>query len=479
MRNFAKPILLGAGILALGYLLAVLGLNIYLQSKTVQARIREAAAAAAGQPIAIQATHYTPWAGFSVCGISTARLEDSPLPPAFEAASLNFRFALLQLLRGRLVVKEVIVSQPAIIVMSPPDRRREERGAPADSSAGPPPSAAPVTPAIPRPSEGGVEISIPLEPAPAAPQATVEVRLVSVRDGRARFYDSRGGLALQLEGCDVFAEIVPGEGLRGRFVIAEAAVGRFAHPRKISGTFRWQGGVLTIPDIVGDWSGGKLAGAFLLEPRRRFSADLLAEGVLLKDLVRDAGISADGVRGSLMAKGHLEGMPGNPATFLGAASVNLQEARFQPVDFIRQIGEIMSIRELQMLELRTAEAGFSVRDEEVRVDSVLLESENLFMDASGPVQFDGKMKLRAHLHLNDKLRNDLRGLLSDKFQDSDRAGYRQIPFTVSGSLGRPRTDLLDRLTGFRIGQDVGGLIRNLLRAPVAEPKKPAASGEAN
>lgn len=479
MRNFAKPILLGVGILALGYLLAILGLNIYLQSKTVQARIREAAAAAAGQPIAIQSTHYTPWAGFSVCGISTARMEESALPPAFEASSLNFRFALLYLLRGRLVVKEVVVSQPSIIVMSPPARRQGEPVASAASSAGPPHGVPPAASAISRPVNGGVEISIPTQPEPSAPHATVEVRLVTVRNGQARFYDSRGGLALQLEGCDVFAEIVPGDGLSGRFEIAEVAVGRLAHPRKISGTFRWKDGVLTIPDIIGDWSGGRLAGAFILEPRQRFSADLLAEGVLLKDLVRDAGISADGVRGSLLAKGHLEGMPGNPSSFLGSASVNLEEARFQPVDFIRQIGEIMSIRELQMLELRTAEAGFSVRDEEVRVDRLLLESQNLFMDASGPVQFDGKIKLRAHLHLNDKLRNDLRGLLSDKFQDSERPGYRQIPFTVSGSLSRPRTDLLDRLTGFRIGQDVGGLIRNLLRAPVAEPKKPAASREAN
>jgi len=474
VRNFAKPILLGAGILVLGYLLAILGLNIYLQSKTVQLRIREAASSAAGRPIAIQSTHYTPWSGFFMSGISTARVEGSPLPPAFEAASLNFRFALLQLLRGKLVIKEVIVNHPAVIVMSPPDRRGPPAGIAAPAA--PPPSA---TPAEVQPVEGGVEIAIPIQPEPAAPKAKVEVRLVSVRDGQARFYDSKGGLVVQLEGCDVFTELVPGEGLRGRFSIAEAAVGRLAHPRKIAGTFTWKDGVLTIPDLTGEWSGGQLAGAFLLDPRRQFSADLSADGVLLKSLVRDAGISADGVKGSLFAKGHLEGAPGNPATFLGGANFALKEARFQPVDFIRQIGELMNIRELQMLELRAAEAGFSVREEEVRVESLLLESENLFVDASGPVQFDGKMKLRANLHLNEKLRNDLRGLLSDKFQDSTRAGYRQIPFTVGGSLSRPRTDLLDRLTGFRIGQDVGGLIRNLLRAPVPQTKKPAAPGESD
>jgi hypothetical protein len=39
-----------------------------------------------------------------------------------------------------------------------------------------------------------------------------------------------------------------------------------------------------------------------------------------------------------------------------------------------------------------------------------------------------------------------------------------MPFSVTGTVSHPKTDLLDKLTGFRIGQDVGGLLKNLFKA---------------
>jgi hypothetical protein len=165
-------------------------------------------------------------------------------------------------------------------------------------------------------------------------------------------------------------------------------------------------------------------------------------------------------------------MPGAPGSITGAAEINLQEARFQPVDIIRQIGDLMNIRELQMLELKAAAARLTIRDQQAIIESLVLESENLFMDGTGPVGFDGKLKIRARLHLNEKLRKDLSGLLGDNFQESEREGYRQIPFSVTGKLSRPKTDLLDKLTGIRIGQDLGGLLKNFFRAPAKEKKSP-------
>ena len=473
MVKFAKPILIGAGALLLCYALAVLGLNIYLQSKDLQLRICEAASAAAGPAVTIQNIHYTPWSGFSVSGISTRQVADPSLPPLFVSPSMNFRFALLPLLQGRLVVQEVVVHQPAILLRSPAPQTAPPDGAPPAVAVGVAPA-----PAVP---SGGVEIAIPVEPADsvASRPAKVEIRRVSLRGGSAGFYDSKGALALQLEDCDVMADILPGGNLTGTFSITQAAVGRAAFPHTIKGSFTWQGGKLTIPDLAGVWAGGRLTGTFFLIPRTQFSATLAAEDVLIKKLAQDAGVSADGARGSLFGTAAMEGVPGAPASFRGEASVHLAEARFQPVDFIRQIGELMSIQELQMLELKTAEARFAIRDEKVSVDSLVLESENLVVDGSGPIQFDGKMKLRARLHLNEKLRNDLRGLLSDKFEESPREGFRFVPFAVTGGVSRPRTDLLDKLTGFRIGQDVGGLIKNLFRVPAPQKKKPETSKEAN
>ena len=48
-----------------------------------------------------------------------------------------------------------------------------------------------------------------------------------------------------------------------------------------------------------------------------------------------------------------------------------------------------------------------------------------------------------------------------------------MPFSITGTVSRPKTDLLDKLTGFRIGEDVGGLLKNLFRAPPQKPKDEA------
>jgi hypothetical protein len=44
-------------------------------------------------------------------------------------------------------------------------------------------------------------------------------------------------------------------------------------------------------------------------------------------------------------------------------------------------------------------------------------------------------------------------------------------FRISGTLARPKTDLLDKLVGIRIGQDLGGLINSFLRPSQGQKKK--------
>jgi len=474
VRKFAKPILITAGILLFVYVLAVLGLNIYLQSQGLQARICSAASVAVGKPVSIQGAHYTPWSGFTVNGIMVPQLQATGAPPEFEAESINFRFAFFQLLRGKLMVKEVLVNSPVLLSISVP---RENLAGRVEAPPGAATPAAPTAPAAP--SRGGVEITVPQprqDHPPAAP--LMEVRRVKIKNGRSQVFDSKGGCLFDLNGIEAAVDVMPDGKLAGKFLVGETSVGTSIHPRGISGTFSFLKGRLEIPDIRGTWADGQITGTFELDPALGFSTTASVDGVLVKKLADDAGISADGARGSLFARGSLRGLPGAPESYSGKVDANLQEARLQPLDFIRQIGDLMNIQELQMLELKTAEGRFVIRDQQVVVEKLILESANLFLEGTGPVGFDGKMKLRSRLHLNEKLRRDLGGLLSDNFEDSDRAGYRFVPFSVTGSVSRPKTDLLDKLTGFRIGQDIGGLLKNLFQIPVQEKGKPGQPGEA-
>ena len=468
MCKFAKYFLIAAGMLLFVYLLAILGLNIYLQSEGLQKRIVAAAGAAAGCPVRIQGTHYTPWSGFSVTGISLQGASMPGQPPLVEAASVSFRFAFLSLFQGKLVVSDVLIMDPSVESL-------RAAPAPASTPGSTPPISLPVETVekVERPPVTA-EITVPQPPAVSPPpRMEVEVKQVRVVNGKARFLDSNGALISSLGSVEVTGEILPDRSVSGTFRISETSAGNVAHPSHVKGTFTWRSGKLVIPRFQADWAGGKLTGSVEVGPEKEISITAAADGILVKKLAGDAGLSAEGSRGSLFSKGNLHGFAGRPETFTGKVDVSLKEARFQPLDFIRQIGELLNIQELQMLELKTAEATFSIHDKKVNADTVVLESENLVMDAKGPIGFDGKIKLQARLLLNEQLRKDLSGLLANNFKDSERPGYQQIPFSVTGTVSRPKTDLLDKLTGFRLGQDVGGLLKNLFKAPPPKPKTEA------
>lgn len=475
MRKFAKYIFIGAGILLLMYALAVLGLNIYLQSEVLQKRIRTTAESVAGSPVRIQGTHYTPWSGFIVTGISVRGHALPGQPPFLEAASVSFRFDLFALLQGKLTIIEVEVVNPSLVSFQP-----RPEPVPESVAVLPEPLPSP-TPQAPNAPEARPEIVITAPsfppPMPLSPGPVVEVKRIRIENGMTQFFDSKGAPVLAMTGIGISGNFLPDRSITGTFRIAGMGVGLFVHPKHLKGTFTWKNGRLVIPDLQADWAGGKLTGSIETDPGKGFSALATADGVLIKKLAADAGIDGDGTRGSLSFKGQLQGIAGKPETFKGKVDVSLQQARFQPLDFIRQIGELMNIQELRMLELKTAVAGLTIQDRKVSVDNLVLESENLVIDARGPVGFDGKMKLQARLHLNERLRKDLAGILGNNFKESDRAGYEQMPFSITGTVSRPKTDLLDKLTGFRIGQDVGGLLKNLFKAPPEKKKEDAPAGK--
>ncbi len=474
MRKFAKFFLIGGAVILLVYALATLGLNIYLQSEGLQERVLAMAESAVGGPVKIQGTHYTPWAGFSIKGISVRGQALPGQAPLLEAVAVSFRFSLFALLQGKLVVSEVSIVNPSLstpFVYQPQAPRQESR----ESIPVPAPDPVLETPGQPAsaqasPSPGPVAVS------PHSPPL-VEVKKLRISHGTAHFFDSKGALVLTLSDVDVSSEILPDRSVTGSFRIVETAVGALVHPRNVKGTFTWKAGHLVIPDLVADWAGGKLTGAVEVEQGKDFSVHAVADDVLIKQLAADAGINGDGTRGRLLANGIFRGTAGRPETFTGDVEISLEGARLQPLDFIRQIGELLSIQELQMLELKTAEAKLRIRDHKVHVETVVLESENLVIDAKGPVNFDGKMKLQARLMLNERLRKGLAGLLGNNFKPCEREGYEQLPFSITGSISRPKTDLLDKLTGFRIGEDLGGLLKNLFKAPPEKKKNDSPDGK--
>jgi len=485
VHSIAKPILIIAGIIFILCATVILCLNIYLQSAGVQLKLRQAVYRATGFEPVISQTYYTPWSGLTVSGIKIPQA-DNAKKPLLAMRSVKCRMSLAALLQGRLLIKDITFEQPSLLVVQGqsglwpggsalPFQDLEKKPSVIRQPAKDAKTAQKPTPdATPTPQEAPPPAVPSTQPEKEMPvrEAPVLVENIRIREGQAFFYPAQGR-PIRLEGCAAEGKASPNGSTSGVFRIKTAAFAELARCSDITGKFEYHDGRLKITEIQAVWAQGKVRGSFEISktPGPFFAASLAAENVSLQKLAEDAGFNAEGTQGFLFAKTSLQGIPGQPESFTGEASANLTEARMQPIDPLRQLGELLRINELRVLELRNAQTALTIRDGKILVERLELESTNLLMDASGEARFDGSLDLNARFHVTQKLLKDSLGFMVSKFQPSDREGYAHMPFSINGTMSRPKSDLLDKIVGVRLGDDVGGLLKNLLRMPKKEKKK--------
>ncbi len=468
MHPIAKPILIAIGGLLLLWAAAILFINIYLQSDAVQARLRDAIAREIGAPTQIRQTYYTPWSGIAISGLTLPGADD-PKHPLLEIQKIHIGVDFFLLLQGRLIIKNLDLYSPAIAFresakqQSPPTHKAVAGEAillPADH--------------LPQ-SDAGLAQSQPVSTSVKArhEMPAAQIKAFRIEDGRAIFFDAKGAKTLELTGVFIEANPDGKDKFKGTYRIERGVMWNSISPRKFEGHFEWGAGHLSLPDIQARLGDGRLSGQLEWQQDKTFVLAAMIENASLQKLASDALMDANGTQGLLNAKLALQGTAGQPETLTGTAEVNLVEACMEPIELIRQIGELLRVDELRLLRLKNAQAEFSIAKSQVVVESLLLASENLMIDAVGSAGFSGKLDLQARLHVNEKLRKETRGLIGKNFQPSETQGYAHMPFTITGSLARPKSDLLDKMVGLRIGQDVSGLLKNLLRTPQKPKNKPA------
>lgn len=450
MPTFAKRFLfIAAGVLAAAAIV-LLCINLYLQSDGVQQRIREAAARSLGAEVKIRSTVYTPWSGFVLRGISLPDPTNANLN-IVEATALRVRFALAPLLDRRFVITECTLFEPKLIV------RQLENGdwlilTPS------PPTQAPATSSEPPPSTA------------KAASFKAELQHFRLRGGNVVFLNSKNRAVVILERTNISGKFAPDRSAAGVFEIGRANLFDSLKPRKIGGPFTWDGKILDLPTIQGTLAGGKLTGKYRVESNEQpaFVLGLQLADVLLRKLAEEAQLEPGKTEGVLQGSLNLGGDPRDSGSIAGEGHFEMVSATLKPVDFLIKLGELLKIDELQLLKLSDARMDVTISDERVQVNDIILKSDNLILRGKGPVRFNGKMNLDARLLVNLKLQQQLKGVIGKNLVDSEDPDYRQIPFTVTGRIDNPKTDLLDKLIGAKVGQDVGGMLINILRSNVPQ-----------
>jgi len=104
---------------------------------------------------------------------------------------------------------------------------------------------------------------------------------------------------------------------------------------------------------------------------------------------------------------------------------------------------------------------FRVDRGRVLVDRIEVASENLRANATGTIESDGELALDAILQLHRKITRRLPGSKENMTDVPGMDGWRQLTFTVNGTLSDPDTDLVGRLVGDSWERKVSGVLESL------------------
>src|ERR1700736_4275893 len=183
-------------------------------------------------------------------------------------------------------------------------------------------------------------------------------------------------------------------------------------------------------------------------------------------IITEAGGPGGTLQGKLEGTLTADGKTTDPDALSGTGEIVLHDGQVRQYNLLVALGQIFQIEELTQLHLEQANAKYRIAPGVVNVDQLVMRSANIRLSATGTVTFRGKLHLNSRLAINEKIRGQLYKPLRANFQPADEPGYYSLDFQVTGSVERPKTNLLDKV----VGRDLKDFF-NILRGKSDRPKK--------
>ncbi len=476
------------GVIALGAV-ALIGVNLYVQSQGAQAKIQQELSRRLGTALEIRRMSVTPWGGLELSGITIAQTSAASASHFLEARTFRLRVRFLSLFSRRLVIKEVSLISPKVVWLQDAQGKwklpssREEHAPIVSRTQAPNISELPAASESSSPSTSPV---IPSTPAylPSPPGATVEqfpkrqprlavapeVQRVNIKSGDFSFLDRAGAMLASFTGVDFRTSIRSAEALRGDAKIAKISLRNRFFLEQLQSPLRYEPDVLELSRVSARAGSGEINGYFAMQPEAEdspFTTSVTFRNVLADQIVAEAGGPKGTVQGKLEGNFEASGKTADPDALIGKGAIFLRDGRVQQYSLLVLLGQILQIEELRELHLEQAEAKYHLSPGLVTIDELILRSPNIRLSASGTVAFDGKLNLDSQLAINERLRGQLFKAIRQNFKPIDEPGYFALDFQVGGSIDRPSTNLMDRL----VGRDLSNMINSLFGAGKTERQK--------
>lgn len=474
MQKLRRIVLITLGTFVALLAVALLVVNLYVQSQATQTRIQQELSQRLGVPLSIQQISVTPWGGLKLSGITIPQTSGPGSGNFLEAKTFRLRLRFPSLFAQRLVVKEVSLVDPHVIWTQNSDGKWTLPGSarPEDvsirSDEGPP-------------DEPPSEI-IPAEPTPAQtaggdPKAGArfvpEIRRIKVSGGNFRFLDASGKFVAAFEGLALRSNIRDGSMLLGSANVARISLRDRFFLQRMRSTLRYGPGELDLSQMSAQAGGGDITGHFAMQPQDEgspFSVAVRFRNIQADQIIAEAGGERGVVKGKLEGSFEGNGKIADPNAFKGTGEILLRDGQLRQYSLLVALGQLLQIEELTQLHLEQAQGKYHIDAGVVTVDELNLRSPNIRLSAKGTIDVDGKLRLESQLAINEKVRNQLFKPIRANFQPLSEPGYFAVDFEVGGTIDRPKSNLMDKVVGKDL-KDFGSVINRFLGGGKTDSKK--------
>ena len=484
MKKFARLTLLFLAGLSIFGAVVFLALNLYVQSQGTQARIQQELRQRFGASLKIGRVSVTPWSGLKLSGITIAQGTTSAGGNFLEAKNFGLRIAFFSLFSRRLVIKEASLVSPNVVWPQNADgkwrlpdiRPEQSQNTPniaaesevssreeSEKSETPAQSVATTT-SIKRPK-------LHLERNPNTSAAFVsEIHKVSLSDGNFRFLGRINEAVANFEGVGFRATISDASALKGNARVARVSLRDRFFLQQLKSPLRYDSNGLDLSQISARVGGGDVTGRFTMQPETDespFRVEMKFRGVQADQIITDAGGPGGVLQGKLEGNLQTEGKTTDPDALAGSGEIFLHDGQLRQYNLLVALGQLFQIEELTQLHLDQAETKYHLAPGVVTIDELVLRSANIHLSATGTVSFRGKLHLASRLAINEKIRAQLFKPIRTNFQPTEEPGYSAVDFEVTGTLERPKTNLLEKV----VGRDLKDLVNSFWGGKSDKPKK--------
>ncbi len=456
-------------------------MNLYVQSRGTQARIEQEIRRHFGTDAHIARVSVTPWGGLKLSGITIPQTNPPDSGNFLEAQTLGLQLRFLSLLSPQPVVTQIGLIEPNVTWKQNPEGKwklpgsrepqvspAEEYNAPPENESGPP---APESTVAPTPEA-------PMEAKPATSPAvkvsrrglTAEIHHLNIQHGNFRFVDRSGKLIAAFEDVGMNSLMRDPTSLRGRATVERISLRDRVFVQKLITPIRYDAGEVDLSQISAHLGDGELRGHLSLQSQTQdspFTVEAAFKNVEAGRLITDAGGPAGILQGKLEGNFQATGKTADANALTGSGDIALHDGQLRQYPLLVAVGQILQIEELTQLRLDQAAAKYHIAPGVVTVDQLDLRSTNVHLSATGTIGFSGKLHLDSKLSVNESLYGRLYKPIRVNFQPTDEPGFYGVDFQITGTIDRPKNNLLEKA----VGGGLKDLLNTIWRGKSDRPRK--------